>query len=158
FRDLQKSVKASELVEQRNLSLAGSLLQLRPRFRMQGSAAYHTLNEPAKKPPQQVDFDDGVYVPTNFIGAASKNQPLLASQAYCRAVEAALEVLCDREEWELDRSKSSCVRVQIATDAHIDLPLYAIPDNEFESLQKSLGSAQSAEDIMLAEAIYRALP
>jgi hypothetical protein len=162
FRDLHKSVKISGLVEQRDIGLAGALQQLRPRFRMQGSAAYHTLNDPAKKPPQQVDFDDGVFVPTSFIGGASKNRPLLASKGYFRAVEAALEPLCANEGWELDRTKSSCVRVQIDTDAHIDLPLYAIPDNEFETLRKSHGSPQegthSADEIILTEAIYRALP
>jgi hypothetical protein len=38
--------------------------KLRPKFRMQGSASYHTLNNPARHPPQQIDYDDGVYLLT----------------------------------------------------------------------------------------------
>src|SRR5439155_2814441 len=32
---------------------------LKPKFRMQGSFAYRTCNDPAHKPPQEVDLDDG---------------------------------------------------------------------------------------------------
>jgi hypothetical protein len=138
---------------------------LRPKFRMQGSFVYHTANDPAHKPPQQIDLDDGVYMPTEFIRIQSKNRPIVASRGFFQAVEAILEPLCDKRGWTLDKSKDSCVRVVISPSAHIDLPLYAIPSDQFalmtESLAKSIGMdaarvKSEAED--LADEYYRAVP
>ncbi len=106
--------------------------KLRPKFRMQGSAFYHTLNDPAQQPPQRIDYDDGVYLPISFL--ADTGNPVLASAGYFRLVETVLAPLCDRKGWKLCTDKSSCVRVILDDRAHIDLPLYAIPDQEFESV------------------------
>ena len=40
-----------------------------PKFYIQGSWAYKTLNRPCQTPPQQSDVDDGVYLPLSIIEA-----------------------------------------------------------------------------------------
>jgi hypothetical protein len=112
--------------------------RLRPKFRMQGSFVYATVNDPAQKPPQKVDMDDGVFMPTEFIRDRGNNRPILASQGYFATVEAILAPLCEREGWHLDKTKSSCVRVVISSHAHIDLPLYATPDDQFARMTETL--------------------
>ena len=111
-----------------------SFLRLRPRFRMQGSGAYHTLNDPAHKPPQEVDFDDGVFLPTSFVNGGGMVEPLLAAKGYFIVVENILAPLCEDNGWKLIATKPTCVRVRVDNHAHIDLPLYAIPDEQFVEL------------------------
>lgn len=137
---------------------------LRPKFRMQGSYAYHTLNDPAHKPPQEIDLDDGVFVPVSFLRDHGRNEPALISAGYFQAVEIALLPLCERRGWTLVTNKSSCVRVEIDAGAHVDFALYAIPDQEFSELVEARMSASSLHDRMtaldaadFAEPIYRAL-
>lgn len=119
---------------------------LRPRFRMQGSMVYGTANLPVHVPPQDIDLDDGMYMPVSFVTMRGQLQPTLASQGFFLAVEKILEPLCKEQGWTLDKSKSSCIRIVIANDAHIDLPLYAIPDDEFRTLVEA--SALMAKDAM----------
>src|SRR4051794_30342060 len=45
-----------------------------PRFFTQGSDAYKTLNRPAWMPPQQMDLDDGVYLPMTFVKGAKPSE------------------------------------------------------------------------------------
>lgn len=40
-----------------------SFISLNPRFRTQGSFQYDTLNKPYVTPPQEMDIDDGTYLP-----------------------------------------------------------------------------------------------
>ncbi len=67
FQPLQKVAVAKGLIERRHIDAASPLPAMRPRFRMQGSATYFTLNDPAHRPPQQIDYDDGLYLPTSFV-------------------------------------------------------------------------------------------
>ena len=108
---------------------------VRPRFFTQGSWAYKTLNAPAQH-PQQADVDDGAYLPLSFVAQASK--PSVASVVFFAAAEEALKPLVKLRDWHLVTDKVTCVRIVIAPFAHIDIPLYAIPDNEFETLQRRL--------------------
>lgn len=109
-----------------------------PRFFTQGSWAYKTLNAPARH-PQQADIDDGAYLPMSFVSQTSK--PSVASAVFFAATEAALNPLLKLRGWTLVTDKATCVRIVIASFAHIDIPLYAIPDSEFETLQKAALSA-----------------
>lgn len=134
---------------------------LRLKFRMQGSASYDTLNEPAQHPPQQIDYDDGIYSPISFL--AETRNPILASSGYFKLVESALAPLCESQAWTLRTDKASCVRVEISQKAHIDLPLYAIPDKEFDSLTDAalLTKADSVrtafrDALAMDESIYQA--
>lgn len=103
-----------------------------PRFFTQGSWAYKTLNSPSQQ-PQQADCDDGAYLPLSFVAQAAR-RPSVASTIYFKAAEAALTPLVAQRGWTLITSKETCVRVEISQTAHIDVPLYAIPDDEFAKL------------------------
>ncbi|MGX7705588.1 CBASS cGAMP synthase [Methylobacterium sp. Gmos1] len=147
--------------------IAGSApSSLKPKFRMQGSFAYRTLNNPAQSPPQEIDLDDGVFVPISYLKNNGQVHPALLSSGYFAAVEALLAPVCDRNSWRLITDKPSCVRVEISSDAHIDFALYAIPDEEFrqlveaEILAKSITAQDGVilrEQIEFAEDVYRGL-
>lgn len=102
-----------------------------PRFFTQGSWAYKTLNAPAQK-PQQADIDDGCYLPLSFV--SQTRRPSVAATVFFQVVEEALTPLATIRKWRLVTDKATCVRLEIAPQAHIDVPLYAIPDQEFASL------------------------
>jgi hypothetical protein len=120
---------------------------LRPMFRMQGSFVYRTLNDPAQKPPQQLDLDDGMFLPVSFIAGNGAHRPSVLSRGLFRVVELALQPLCQKKKWILDVSKPSCVRVKVSADSHIDLALYSIPDNEFAQLSKSIFAKRAQESV-----------
>lgn len=108
-----------------------------PRFFTQGSWAYKTLNAPAKK-PQQADVDYGCYLPLSFVSQTKR--PSTAATVFFAAAEAALKPLVNERQWTLVTDKPTCIRIEISSYAHIDIPLYAIPDEEFETLAKSARS------------------
>ncbi|GAA0240038.1 Cyclic GMP-AMP synthase [Methylorubrum aminovorans] len=105
--------------------------EIRPRFFTQGSSSYRTLNDPAWPPGQQKDLDDGCYLPLSFVRG---ERPSRAAALFFEFVDAALGDLAEEEGWTLVR-KPTCVRLEIADDAHVDVPLYAIPDREFLQLE-----------------------
>lgn len=135
-----------------------------PKFRIQGSFAYHTANDCQNPPKQQIDQDDGVFLPLTFVTLNGTARPTIASSAYFKIVELALATLCEEEGWKLNpKRKNSCVRVEMNSRLHIDLPLYAIRDEAFDrlvefaaadSLTKSIQMRDSRE---LDEQIYREL-
>jgi len=112
---------------------------LKPKFQMQGSWNYKTLNDPAHKPPQQIDIDDGMFLPISFLIGDRRNRPAITSQGYFSLVEASLKPLCDKHGWTLATGKdekNSCVRVLIDSEAHADVALYAVSDNHFKTIVK----------------------
>lgn len=106
-----------------------------PKFFVQGSWAYKTLNRPCQTPPQQSDVDDGVYLPMSIV--KEENRPSMAIKDFRAAVCDVLEPLCEERGWALS-SKATCMRVEISSSAHIDLPLYAIPDDQYLLLKCSM--------------------
>lgn len=106
-----------------------------PRFFTQGSWAYKTINAPCHLPPQQADIDDGAYLPLSFM--TETGRPRAASQVFFKAAETALEPLVKERGWKLVTDKATCIRIVISRGAHIDVPLYAIPDEQFEELRKA---------------------
>ena len=106
---------------------------------------------PAHLPPQEVDFDDGVFLPTSFVNGRGSDRPVMASSGYFAMVEEILEPVCAERGWELDTSKPSCVRVRIDAEAHVDLALYAIPDEEFADLAEARRVALAAKGQVLSE-------
>lgn len=133
-----------------------------PRFRMQGSAVYKTQNQPAHIPPQQLDADFGVYIAAAFMDSASnghagKKYPAHAlAKAYFETVDTILKKLCNREGWkyaEGKKQKDTCCRVDlspIGVAAHIDVPLYAAPNEQFEKAR--VLDEKIAKSIQFAEA------
>lgn len=112
----------------------------RPRFFTQGSWAYKTLNAPAQR-PQQADVDDGCYLPLGFL--TQTDSPSVAADVFFGVAEKALADLVKEKGWKLS-GKPTCIRVEISDLAHIDIPLYAIPDKEFETLVKAANVRRAA--------------
>lgn len=108
-----------------------------PRFFTQGSWAYKTLNYPAQH-PQQADIDDGCYLPMSFV--AQTKRPSSAAAVFFAAAEEALMPLVEERGWKLVTDKVTCVRIEVSELVHIDIPLYAIPDEEFAILKASVES------------------
>lgn len=135
------------LLERRHVILAQDQnFRMAPRFRMQGSFSYRTVNQPAWIPPQEIDLDDGVYLPTSF---TSQTTPVIAATAFFQAVEDMLQPLCDEKGWTLCKDKSSCVRVIVSESVHLDLPLYTIPDEDFHDPEV----VAKADGVVLDEAL-----
>lgn len=105
-----------------------------PKFYIQGSWAYKTLNRPCQTPPQQSDVDDGVYLPLSIM---KEEKPHLAIDDFFEAVHEVLKPLCDGNGWSLER-KPNCMRAVISPCAHIDLPLYVIPDVQYKLLKAAM--------------------
>jgi len=139
---------------------SGRDLPLKPKFRMQGSAVYHTLNDPAHKPPQEIDYDDGVFLPTSFLADGLK--PALVARGYFKAVEDCLQALCNANGWRLDRSRKSCIRILgVIPGGHLDIPLYAIPDDQYDALveaRKRDGDILMMDTLEFAESVYEKIP
>lgn len=142
--DTQRACIADARMEVRNCLRAGIPRVLKnkgytedvpqPRFFTQGSWAYKTLNSPAQN-PQQADVDDGCYLPLSFVSQTKR--PSAAATVFFNAAEEALSPLVKQNGWKLITEKSTCIRIVIASYAHIDIPLYAIPDHEFVTLAKA---------------------
>src|SRR3546814_4916396 len=59
----------------------------------------------------------------------------------------------DLKGWKLIDDNPNCTRLEIASDKHIDVPAYSIPDEEFEELRESRALAIcNAFDSVLAKA------
>lgn len=143
----------------------------RPKFRIQGSFAYHTANDCQRPPYQQIDQDDGLFLPISFIASNLNSRPNITAKGYFKLVEAALKPVCDREGWTLNPPpiKGSCVRIGINERLHLDIPLFAVSDETFQNLRESVIKAvmtgdsfradegSTREDDELPEAIYKAL-
>lgn len=123
-----------------------------PRFFTQGSWAYKTLNCPAKK-PQQADVDDGCYLPLSFL--TQTRRPSIAAVVFFTVAQKALDPLVNERRWKLVTDKPTCVRIIISATAHIDIPLYAIPDGEFATL-RARALAFDSVATNLSEAIFKA--
>lgn len=125
--------------------------RIEPRFFTQGSFAYKTINRPAFTPLQQMDMDDGCYLPMSFI---RRGRPSQVSEAFFAFVDNALQELARLKGWRFEE-KPTCCRLVISNSAHVDVPLYAIPDAEFVTLQKAARAAgleTIAGSVMLREA------
>jgi len=139
--DISKFGQQMELATQNYRASNQNPLTFEVRFLLQGGLAYGTAVLPAQSPPQQSDRDTGVYVRTSFM---SRQEPGLASQKLFGLVESAIESLCNLRNWKAIR-KDTCIRIELNEFLHIDLPLYAIPDEEFETLQKGIRDASGHE-------------
>jgi hypothetical protein len=124
-----------------------------PRFRTQGSWRYDTCVRPAHNPPQEMDWDLGVYLPTRVW--EENGPPKAMAKAYFALVEGLLAQLCADNGWTLDKSKKTCSRVRISSSAHIDVPLYAAAEEQFVKIMekhavfgKSLFEAARADSQM----------
>lgn len=134
-KEIRAALKANLSNALRDEGLEGDICD--PRFYIQGSRAYNTLNSPCITPPQQSDIDDGVYLPLSVM--REKRSPKLAIELFFDAVIKVLEPIRKTKGWGTEK-KATCVRVTISAYAHIDLPLYVIPDTRFMLLKAGLES------------------
>jgi len=104
-----------------------------PRFRTQGSWLYDTCVEPSSTPPQEMDWDYGIYLPVTVW--QENGPPHEMAKAYFELVEGLLVDLCKQEGWTLLAGKNTCIRIKVAAWAHIDIPLYAAPEEEFGKIR-----------------------
>lgn len=124
-------------IETATVSQLGMDRRVTPRFRTQGSWSYGTCVQPAQHPPQEMDWDFGVYLPVTVW--EDNGPPHVMAKLYFQLVEQLLQGLCAQENWSLISGKDTCIRVKIATWAHIDLPLYAAPESQFvQIVEKAL--------------------
>jgi len=123
--------------------MTGDDVSTEPRFFTQGSWSYKTINSPALH-LQQADLDDGAYLPLSFVTEIQK--PSHASKIYFQAVEKVLGPLAGKKGWKLISDKPSCTRLEISSQAHIDIPLYAIPDQQFTLLKEAASKRRIALD------------
>src|SRR3569623_164679 len=95
------------------------------KFMTQGSFAYGTINTPAHAPHQEIDLDDGMYVPVEFL---ENGEPALAAKGLFAFVESVLQTMCLDTGWKVcEKYHENCVRVKLWPGAHLDLPIYSIP-------------------------------
>lgn len=137
--DIRDHLRAA--IRTASVEVLGQGRMVDPRFRTQGSWTYATCVRPAHLPPQEMDWDFGVYLPVT-VWLVNGPPPAMA-RLYFDLVERALQSLCDKKGWKLDKSKATCSRVRIATWGHIDVPLYAAPEEEFLKVaEKTLSADQ----------------
>lgn len=130
-----------------------------PKFRMQGSFSYHTCNKPAHVPPQEIDLDDGLFMPVSYFQKGGDRSPVVQSVAYFFIVERILELLCKKKGWQLVTDKPSCIRVKIDDTMHTDLALYSVPDADFQRIVKDAQNrgVDFATELMMEDTAYRML-
>lgn len=131
--DINESLR--QLDAQKKLALK----ELKPKFNSQGSFVYETLNKPCHLPPQQMDLDDGVYLPIEFL----RDEPIINKRFFFLIIDKALQELAKVEGWEF-KEKETCARLEIPDDKHIDVPLYAIPKERHLAMAAKANVFESA--------------
>jgi len=98
--------------------------------------------------------DLGVYISASFMEGVSDSgphrQPATAlAKLYFEIVDGALRKLCRERGWgypESDKQNHRCCRIDLqpaGVHAHIDVPLYAAPDDEFERIVEAKLAAEA---------------
>ncbi|WP_313206940.1 CBASS cGAMP synthase [Stenotrophomonas sp.] len=144
-----------EGIRRASTTVLGMEKQVEPKFRTQGSWSYKTCIQGAQVPPQEMDWDFGVYLPVTVWDVSAP--PHAMAKLYFAFVEESLEGLCRREGWELPKRNPRCVRVKIASWAHIDLPLYAAPEEKFEKVKESVVLDHALSKNYLRESVSASL-
>ncbi len=153
-RNWRHHIEESKFITPNIVSDKFSLKQ--PKFRMQGSFAYKTLNAGAYVPPQDIDLDDGLFLPVAFDQNAS--YPATISQGLFTLVEQLLSPLCEKRGWQL-KKKDTCVRVQLQdqTHAHMDIALYAVNESHYTQLREAASSRFIGNEDMESDSVFDSL-
>jgi hypothetical protein len=139
----QAQTEAAKLLRDMDDEARKAFLALTPRFWTQGSFQYDTLNYPYATPPQEMDIDDGTYLPM----AIFEDRPVIGHQLLLLLVDSSLKSLAhENVGWQFE-AKRTCARIKIpAEHTHIDVPMYAIPEDQF--LLKEVALAKSRGMVM----------
>lgn len=130
-------------IEKATIAQLGMEKAVSPKFRTQGSWSYKTCVQPPFLPPQEIDWDFGVYLPVKVW--EENGPPHKMAKAYFVLVENLLTDLCQAKKWKLVPGKATCIRVQVASWAHIDIPLYAAPEHEFVQIMEKAALTARAD-------------
>lgn len=143
----QAQAEAAILLRDMDDEARKAFLALTPRFWTQGSFQYDTLNNPYATPPQEMDIDDGTYLPM----AIFEDRPVIGHRLLLLLVDSSLKSLVyENVGWQFE-AKRTCARLKIpAEHTHIDVPMYAIPQDQFvlkeAALTKSRGMGMESMD------------
>lgn len=137
-------------IREATIKVLGMDKAVTPRFRTQGSWSYKTCVQPAWNPPQEMDWDFGVYLPVSVW--EDGGPPHAMAKLYFKLVDGLLQDLCNDKGWKLYSGKDTCIRVQINAWAHIDIPLYAAPEAQFAQIVEK-GAFDAARTMDLREAL-----
>jgi hypothetical protein len=127
YLSVQGQQQLANLLHSMDLDTLTEFSHLIPRFWTQGSFQYDTLNKPFQ-PGQEMDIDDGTYMPMTMFDA----EPKIGHTLLVLLVDTALKSLAaENDGWSFE-AKRTCGRIKIAGQrTHIDVPMYAIPKAEF---------------------------
>lgn len=142
FRHLSPEAQdeIARLLVQMDDSVREAFLSLKPRFWTQGSFQYDTLNKPYQTPPQEMDIDDGTYLPM----AIFEDEPIIGHRFLQLVVDSALKSLVAENKGWVFEPKQTCARVKIPNaGTHIDVPMYAIPEEQFQEKELALEALKS---------------
>ncbi|WP_323158509.1 CBASS cGAMP synthase [Pseudomonas viridiflava] len=136
----QAQAEAAKLLRDMDDDAREAFLALTPRFWTQGSFQYDTLNFPYATPPQEMDIDDGTYLPM----AIFEGRPIIGHQLLLLLVDSSLKSLVhENVGWQFE-AKRTCARLKIpAEHTHIDVPMYAIPKDQFLLKEAALAKSRS---------------
>ena len=140
--DEKAQAEVAQLIKNMNEETRNAFLSLTPRFWTQGSFQYNTLNRPYFTPPQEMDIDDGTYLPMAFF----EDKPAIGHRLLLLLVDSSLKSLVSENTgWEFE-AKRTCARLKIPErNTHIDVPMYAIPADQFQLKDVALTKATSFE-------------
>lgn len=126
-----------------------AFLDTEPWFWVQGSYNYKTLNKPYHMPPQQMDIDDGTYMPMDMF----REQPLVGHRLLLLLVDASLASLAEENTGWKASKMPNCGRIIIENrNVHVDVPMYAIPKDQFEI--RKAAAKRIAMDSIVGNASY----
>ncbi|UWS28923.1 CBASS cGAMP synthase [Erwinia pyrifoliae] len=112
-------------------------IKFQPRFSTQGSFQYDTLNRPFH-PGQEMDIDDGTYMPMTVF----ESEPSIGHTLLLLLVDTSLKSLEAENDGWIFEEKNTCGRIKISREkTHIDVPMYAIPKEQFQTKQTAADSA-----------------
>lgn len=139
--------EVAKLIHEMDDDARDEFLGLTPRFWTQGSFQYDTLNRPFQ-PGQEMDIDDGTYMPMPIF----ESEPKIGHSLLILLVDASLKSLvAENHGWKFE-AKQTCGRIKIeAEKTHIDVPMYAIPKDEFVKKQVALQASRSLFDSVICE-------
>ena len=139
YLDLQAQAEVALLLKNMDEDARIAFLSLAPRFWTQGSFQYDTLNNPYAIPPQEMDIDDGTYLPM----AIFEDRPVIGHRLLLLLVDTSLKSLVhENPDWEFE-AKRTCARIKIPGEhTHIDVPMYAIPEDQFLLKEAALSKSQ----------------
>lgn len=142
-----EQAKVAQLIFELDDEAREEFTNLTPRFWTQGSFQYDTLNRPFH-PGQEMDIDDGTYLPMPIF----ESEPKIGHTLLLLLVDSSLKSLvAENTHWHFE-AKNTCGRLKLPLEkTHIDVPMYAIPKDQFSEKQVALESLYASTNRAMYE-------